>query len=315
MSFQRNQTEINSLGVNKYGAAVNGEQIYTTGYKPTAEDVGALPVDGTAVNANHLNGLDAAYYQQPVNYLNNSCFVKDQLINQPMYEYGSSISDYNLSVDRWTAGAYNNRTTLSQGNIGCKLNGQLGQVHYHDDLSLPESPVGWTYVVYFGDGTYLFASGQINFHQTGTYLSAESGRFKISINVAAEEEYPYTVIGMEDTNTKEIVGVALYWGIYTAENLPAYWVPPYNQRLNECMCYYQVHYLELRGWDHWRYIPLYTPMIYTPDAYVVENYEDCANPTVEGASGQAVWIEIPSYDSDTIDNYFFDGVIVLSLGY
>lgn len=281
---------------------------------PTPQEIQALPVDGTAANANNLKGLDARHYQQPINYLHNSYFLNNQLINQPLYEYGSLISDYALSVDRWLAGSYSNRTTLSLGNMGCKLNGQLGQIHYY----LPESPIGWTYVVYFTDGTCLFASGAINFHQTGTYLSAQSGNFKISVNVVAEDDYPYAVFAMEDRNTKEIYSVALYWGIYTEENIPAYWVPPYSQRLSECMQYYQVHFLELRGWDYYRQIPLYTPMIYTPSAQVIYNNSNSANPTASGIDegmGYAAYIEIPSFDSDTIENYFFVGIVVLSVGF
>lgn len=320
MSFYRDQTEINYLAVGEGGAAINGEQIYTTGYKPTAEDVGALPVDGTAANSNLLAGFPPTYYAPQHNFLDNSFFYYIYMINQHNYD-GTTAQDYEPLIDRWRAYEYNNRTKLEiDTNTGyCKLTGVMYQGL--SLLELPTTNIPYTVAVYFYDGSVLCASGNITWN-TGTAFSLTQNSFTISCDVymptteeANNGALPLLYVSLKDTssasNKKILVAAALYLGEFTSETVPPYIPKEPGAEFAKCLRFLQMPSMSMWNYEEWKYVPM-LPMVTQPSVTLHADDEYTTTyPNIYASGNDTVWLE-RNYSDGSGDDAIFDGYVILS---
>lgn len=91
-----------SLGVASPGTATNASREDHVHPMPTANDVGALPVDGTAEDSSKLNGQEASYYatEEEVSQLKNEMGLKMDLLwtnASPTSEFKNQTINLDLS--------------------------------------------------------------------------------------------------------------------------------------------------------------------------------------------------------------------------
>lgn len=219
-------------------------------WMPTAEETGALPSDGTAVNANALNGKsadkyalktdlptkaadvgalaedaqaadstklggkDPKYYLQPRNLLDNSDF------RNPVNQRGeTSYTGAGYTIDRWYAIIAENNVTVNNGD-SVTINGFIRQ-----KVTVP-------------DGRYTIATkttdGAVHIRQvelSGNAITHIAG----DESLYAVYEGDCYAIGI---NSGNYLWAALYEGEYTANNLPPYRPKGYATELAECRRYY-----------------------------------------------------------------------------
>lgn len=178
---------------------------------PTANDVGALEKDGTAVNSEKLGGKAPEYYIQPRNLLDNSDFTNP--VNQRAQ---ASYTGAGYTIDRWYAiTAENNVTVNNDGSV--TINGFVRQ-----KVTVP-------------DGRYTIAAkttdGAVYIHlielsgNTVTHIAGDE-------NLYATFEGDFYAVGV---NSGSYLWAALYEGEYTAETLPPYVQKGYAAELAECL--------------------------------------------------------------------------------
>ncbi|MGN0778898.1 MAG: hypothetical protein ACI4MJ_07115 [Aristaeellaceae bacterium] len=133
-------------------SSVNGIESVQGDVTLTASDVGALPEDGTAVDAGKLGGKAPGCYLAPYNWLDNSDFL------HPVNQRGVSgtISAAGYFLDRWKL--VSGSVTVSDA--GLVLNGSMAQV-------LEFTPSG-TVTVAASAGTAAYDAGTKTFTLTGS---------------------------------------------------------------------------------------------------------------------------------------------------
>lgn len=177
----------------------------------TADEVGALPATGTAVNSAKLGGKAPEYYIQPRNLLDNSDF------RNPVNQRGqtSYIGDV-YTIDRWSLWGDLGTESLAIENGHIALNTETSSV-----VALAQR----------------FAKGYFDENKTYTLAYADTnGKIHTSNNpVTYLDEFDYVQIVASEWIG--VVWAALYEGEYTADNLPPYVPKGYAAELAACQWY------------------------------------------------------------------------------
>lgn len=304
--------------VNKVAPDANGNVTLT------AADVGALPSDGTAVNANALNGKDADEYA-----------LKTDL--------PTKASD----VGALAEGA--------QAADSAKLDGKdsvyyLGARNLLDNSDF-RNPVNQRGQLTAVNGTYLFDrwivaneafAGNVtaSTNSSGTTFTNDQGAQRCCVLQRIYDENCYDgkytaalkttnglIIGYIDKgfggtnihqvtfwidNGATVVWAALYEGSYTADNLPPYVPKGYAVELAECMRYYQrfgVVGLTCRN-NGRASVNLHVPMrINSPDVIIGDR--KVFTDTYEDKSGTYSIAPVANKDSIFFENQFYEGFVTI----
>ena len=222
------------------------QDAFTPSNPPTAEQVGALPANGTAANANQLNGKSAdeyllktdtaadsdklggkapEYYIQPRNLLDNSDFEIAQA------GYGEMHGTTKFAADRWECHAGLVVSKVSNGL-------EISSTREYDGM--------WQYLgidVAKYSGKRMTAAMSVN----GDVFAVTSTMGANQVNVvgngvtlilALAGASPYVQVNICG-GPAVINWIAVYEGEYTAENLPPYVPKGYAAELAECQRYYR----------------------------------------------------------------------------
>lgn len=207
---------------------------------PTAAEVGALPSNGTAVNANALNGKsadqymlktgtaadsykldgkDSVYYHKkfshPRNLLDNSDFRNP--VNQRDVTNGNYSWEY--TIDRWMVAPYAEGTVyVDVVGVDGAIGFSCGSEPYYVFQRLPKTALK-------ADTAYTLA-----------YKVHNGGIVTAPYPLDDRGDYYQVTLGFEDVVYLE--WAALCEGEYTAENLPPYVPKGYAAELAECLRYY-----------------------------------------------------------------------------
>lgn len=233
-------------------SSVNGK---TGAVTLSAGDVGALPSDGTAANANQLNGKSAndymlktdtaadsdklggkapEYYIQPRNLLDNSDF------RNPVNQRGINTTDSTFTgyvLDRWIV--QNAGALITLDSDGLNVAASTGLKYLYQRLNNVKNGKTYTFAAALSDGTI----GVCSFTLASTTSSWEwikevTVNSSFQIGVAHTNSIPLVVAVSNFTDTSaRIIWTALYEGSYTADNLPPYVPKGYAVELAECQWY------------------------------------------------------------------------------
>ena len=179
---------------------------------PTANDVGALEKDGTAVNSAKLGGKAPQYYIQPRNLLDNSDFRNP--VNQ---RGGTNYVGSKYTIDRWAIWSDDGSADATVEIGGVALN--------------PNSSTTASFSQRFKKGAL---SGTA---YTLAFLDAD-GVIHINNNPVNTDNDSFDYVDIEISAWRKVVWVALYEGEYTSETLPPYVPKGYAAELAECQRYY-----------------------------------------------------------------------------
>lgn len=177
-------------------------------WMPTAKEVGALPSDGTAVNATQLNGKDAKYYSRPRNLLDNSDFTN------PVNQGGQTtyVGD-GYTIDRWSIWGVNGDASLTivTGGITFNPGSGGGTLSQKIPLGILESAKTYTLAVHKSNGETEVKTDAVTFNHGDNYDLV-------------------TISAIQET----LLWAALYEGSYNADNLPPYNPKGYAAELLAC---------------------------------------------------------------------------------
>lgn len=190
-----------------------------------AQNVGALPSNGTSVNAEKLGGKAPEYYLQPVNLLDNSDFRNP--VNQRNFKKAENAWTY--TIDRWQTGSAG--TELTNDGIKMAANSWFFQ-NIDKSVYDKELASGWTAAVCLSTGTILIHNSQgvqVVTEGCGVYFNTEG----------YADGFVQMRITSGENQTPTLRWAAVYKGVYTAETLPPYVPKGYTVELAECMRYYQ----------------------------------------------------------------------------
>lgn len=200
---------------------------------PTADDVGALPVGGTASNASKLGGKSPEYYLQPVNLFDNSNFQ----IAQAGYNGLHGTETY--VADRWRGINVTGELTTD----GFRLTGSAVNSYIFQRVTGLQGKKLTFAVKFSGAPTALI---RVAAPDVGTVLAEAQNpdsdgilliTFNATTDMLAFMIFPYSD-GVSSSGTGTIEWAALYEGEYTAETLPPYVPKGYAAELLECQRYY-----------------------------------------------------------------------------
>ena len=197
------------------------------------EDIGALPVGGTAEDASKFGGKAPGYYIPQRNLLINSYFVN------PVNQRGATSYTGNAaSIDGWSLGG----GTLTFENNGVLLDGAVGSASFYQVVTGLKEGV-YTFaakvngVVYFR--SVKFEAGEID-TISGAY--SFTGGYMIGDTVVNNSEHSFRVLIRANKGYSVTVEwAALYEGEYTAETLPPYVPKGFAEELAECRRYYRIY--------------------------------------------------------------------------
>lgn len=219
--------KLGGVDANQYALKSEVEQL-------TAEDLGALPADGTAVNADMLGGKPPSAYTA-VNLLDNSDFSNP--VNTVGYVSGT-IGAYDECIDRWLLLP---NTVLELGSDYVTLTGNydIRQIVSH------KLKAGTAYTM----AARMCASGGTR----NLWLVADDSAGTRLTSVAVQNSGTWVTVvcsfipntDLDDINVyitnsndvavgTNIAWVALYEGSYTADNLPPYTPKGYAAELLAC---------------------------------------------------------------------------------
>lgn len=194
-------------------------------WTPTASDVGALPSDGTAVNAAQLNGKDAVYYLGARNLLDNSDFLDP--VNQRGKAY---VEGTGYSLDRWYGNSDDTKVSIEQGSGIIVVDSTLVQniEHKYIGKTLTIAACG-------ADGNVTVSTGTVHDPDGYKWICATDSALYVGILQTNTGELRAHIRNSEYKG--RIVWAALYEGSYTADNLPPYVAPDPVVELAKCMRY------------------------------------------------------------------------------
>lgn len=206
----------------------------------TPEEAGALPAQGTAVNAAMLGGKGPGYYLCPRNLLDNSFFETNQL---GLSRYAGKIQ---YTVDRWkTTNVYTEVNVLSDGiQITNTEEGSGG--YLQQNIEKPERLFGKrvTLAAMQTNGSLVVASAVLPTAFTASITQyatlTDNGTSIGAIQTSASAMW-VRIWSNPAEDTRSFRWVALYEGEFTAEDLPAPVRPEDVVDLLKC----QRHYLPL----------------------------------------------------------------------
>lgn len=228
-------------------------RLYGTGYKPTANDVGAIPV-GSVPAPNLLDNSDWR--------------VKSRIINQ---RGSTSYTEYSskYTIDRWRT--YGD-VIINDGYITFVNDNESGSaVYLYQHFPLGTVTAGKTYTAacLLRDGTLCVGSGAAGNGSFATLYSNAAETFKMKLRANYNGMDSFAICHEVGGTTADILWAALYEGEYTADTLPPYAYKGYTQELLECQRYYYQsdNYTAFNGYKSstpYFYIPLPTKMIDIP---------------------------------------------------
>ena len=207
-----------------------------------------LPNDGTAVNAEKLDGKAPEYYLQPRNLLDNSWFggtmvdgAKQEMVAQAGFgeKHGTTL----YLADRWKC--YVDSAITPQDGCVTITKGKMWQ-----RVSGLDAAKIYTFAAKGTDGNIRIA--------VGNPLVGKVSIEEISFEV---EEPPFPSFGIGQGSW---VWAALYEGEYTADNLPPYVYKGYAAELMECQRYYQISSLVVMA-NESGFVPMSIAMRVIPD--------------------------------------------------
>lgn len=225
---------IDNLVINgKKAVPINGANTINL----TAADVDALPKGGTAVNADKLNGKDAAFYIQPRNILDNP----DCAIAQA--GYNALHGSVRFVADRWESeyGSVKYNKSYFQLTTTSTLK-SMKQKHVVSDLVADS----YTFALLQKGGT----NSQLRIQGISGDTVTEIARTVITgigewtlgiVNVSqsglSTYEYVDFAIYNVSADTIQYKDLRLFEGTYTADNLPPYVPKGYAVELMACEMY------------------------------------------------------------------------------
>lgn len=199
---------------------------------PSAEAVGAVPVDGTAADSSKLGGKLPDAYRPAMNLLDNSNFANP--VNQNGVTSKSSDATtrgFVYTIDRWAIAPHGStvgKMTVNSADITVE-SGELVQLvagldtSFHADGSANKI---YTFAVGLWDGSVRLVSGN--------FVTGASANGLIIGGVSED----ITLARVSITGRLVVKWAALYEGEYSAETLPPYVPRTYTQELLECQRYY-----------------------------------------------------------------------------
>ena len=194
-------------------SSVNGVEPVQGNVTLAASDVGALPADGTAADANMLGGKAPEYYIQPHNLLDNSDF------RNPVNQRGaSSYTGAMYTIDRWRSWDSGFSMTISDG--GIVVSGGMFTQYIGKSLNGI-----YTLAAMTSSGTLYLLTANMN--------DAMTYEGNLGMGTPSDGDQAVSI------GPGTYIWVALYEGSYTADTLPPYVPKGYAVELAECMRYYQ----------------------------------------------------------------------------
>lgn len=191
------------------------------GTSATAENIGALPIDGTAADAEKLCGKPPEQYLQPRNLLDNSDFTN------PVNQRGqTSYTGSAYSVDRWRAFHADTTHEVVDGGIRVSSEGVNPNLYQALDASKLKEGQIYTAAACDIEGNICIWTG------TKDNITAVA---PICVYISGER----LLFRLSSSNTTW-VWAALYEGEYTVETLPPYVPKGYAAELVECQRYFYV---------------------------------------------------------------------------
>ena len=214
-------------------------------WTPSAEDVGALGKTEQAADSAKLGGKAPEYYLHAIKLTDNSDFSNP--VNQSgitTFAPGTTVTYF---IDRW----YSARTALAVTSSGLSFawdgtNGTDGWIQQRIPNGSRFYGKTLTTAIEFSDGSKIVASGTVPTETNKTtyfYNRDEKGITLAYTNMSNSDVFSL-VVNINKSNGVIIKNIAVYDGVYTAEN-----VPPYVRKeseLAECYRYQYIPQNELR---------------------------------------------------------------------
>lgn len=234
----------------------------------TPAEAGALPADGTAKDAQKLDGKTPGTYRTAKNWLDNSAFMIDQ-------RGKGTYTATGYSLDRWRfRAASGNGGSVTKLARGIRINVGTGGLHgMYQRIATQEVPdkfqalagrpvtlaikIARNTLVSTGvsfldlldhnsattEGTTSLVIARKTFPVSSTGIFVDTGIMPETMTYAGISAVFHTPSG-DITGTIDIEWMALYEGTYTADTLPEYVEPGYAQELLECQRFYHVYATE-----------------------------------------------------------------------
>jgi hypothetical protein len=213
--FEGAPKELGTASPGQANGLARGDHVHPM---PTANDVGALEKDGTAVNSEKLGGKAPEYYIQPRNLLDNSDFTN------PVNQRGvTSKTIYGYTIDRWLMYPADDgaeySVTMNDGYIS------LVNAKFEQKIERYIAGAVYTAAAKKTDGSVVVFSGDFRSD------AITEGPIYLKISSSGHATFGIT--------NGDYVWTALYEGEYTAETLPPYVPKGYAAELAECQRYFR----------------------------------------------------------------------------